>query len=291
MKRLLLCAAATALLLTPLACDLGKLSNQVSAKKVMVGTLLSTPDVSFSPAAMAGLDAGTLPDGGTWGDAVTIPGQTAALVFFGTRENESGAAEPLTNATVRVEMGQGTPVTLENDGTGTYSRVNDNDEPGGVKYQNGATYRFVAAQEGQDHVGQVENAPQVERIDSLHPQEGYVRHTAGQPLTIQRPALQQGQERTLGFVTVLPLSADGTQGQPTYSTLPTSPLKFMEVVALPLEWKQDRHVIPGTAFPEARKTYLVVFQSVRTGGPESDNLFIGSAMLAGTADIGVVRTQ
>jgi len=30
---------------------------------------------------------------------------------------------------------------------------------------------------------------------------------------------------------------------------------------------------------------------VKTGGPESDNLFVGSALLVGTADVGMVRTQ
>ena len=84
MKRLLLSTAATALLLSPLACDIDKTGNQLLAKKVMVGTLFSTPDVDVSASAMAGLDAGTLPDGGIrQEDRITIPGQTAAFVFFG----------------------------------------------------------------------------------------------------------------------------------------------------------------------------------------------------------------
>ena len=44
------------------------------------------------------------------------------------------------------------------------------------------------------------------------------------------------------------------------------------------------------AFPHAATNYLLVFHSLKSGGPKSENLFTGSALLAGTADIGVLRT-
>jgi hypothetical protein len=114
---------------------------------------------------------------------------------------------------------------------------------------------------------------------------------ANTELAFDRADPPSGQERTLGFVTVVPVSDSGQQGEPTYTNAPKTPLEFLKLVALPVDWKVKRVVIPGSAFPMSKQTYLVIFQSVRTGGPETENLFLGSALLAGTADIGVVRTQ
>jgi hypothetical protein len=49
--------------------------------------------------------------------------------------------------------------------------------------------------------------------------------------------------------------------------------------------------IPATAFPDKDHNYVIVFQSAKLGGPKSTNLFSGSAILAGTADIAVVKTN
>ncbi|MCY1076740.1 hypothetical protein [Archangium lansingense] len=289
MKRILLSAAVTALLLTPLACNF----DQLLAEKVMVGTLLSTPDVDVSLNAMAGLDAGTLPDGGVPEDErLTIPGQTAAFVFFATRNGEEGAPAPIANATVRIEAVNGTPIVLDNKGAGTYSLTTDFSDDSAVKYQNGATYKFVAEHGGNSHVGQVKDAPALERIETLHPAGGYVKHRANQGLTLKRPALASAdQVRTLGFVTVVPLGTDGEKGEPTYTNMPKEPLEFLEIVALPTKWQAASLDIPGTAFPAPDSNYLVVFQTVQMGGPETNNLFTGSAMLVGTADVGMVHTE
>jgi hypothetical protein len=291
MNRLLLTTAATALLLSPLACDFEKTGNQLLAKKVMVGTLLSTPDVAFSPTAAAGIDAGTLSDGGTF-DQVTVPGQTAAFVFFGTREGDQGTPEPIANANVRIEVASGGQFNLENEGSGTYGHTSDFGEDAGVKYQSGKTYRFVAVQDGTSHVGTVEDAPALERIEALHPAEGYIRRAANQSLTLQRPALTGNQERTHGFVTVVPLSKNGDKGQPTYTSVPKDPLGFIELVALPTSPSLAASLtLPGDAFPQKDSNYLVIFQTMKTGGADSDNLFVGSALLVGTADVGLVHTQ
>ncbi len=293
MNRLLLSTAVTALLLPLLACDLEKTGNQILAKRVMVGTLLSTPDVAFSPAAAAGIDAGTLPDGGpVIDDKITVPGQTAALVFFGTREGDQGTPEPIANANVRIEVVNGSQYNLESEGAGTYGHTSDFGDDAGVKYQPRATYRFVAVENGTSHVGTVEDAPDLEKINALHPAEGYVRHTANQGLTLQRPAVAANQERTHGFVTVVPLSDNGDKGEPTYNSMPKDPLGLLELVALPTAPSLAASLtIPGEAFPQKDSNYLVIFQTVRTGGAESDNLFVGSALMVGTADVGLVHTQ
>ena len=83
----------------------------------------------------------------------------------------------------------------------------------------------------------------------------------------------------------------GDKAEPTYSNVPAAPVQFLKLSAPPSEWKKTEVVLPGSAFPLAEQTYVVVFQAVKTGGPKSDNLFTGSALLAGTADVGVVRTH
>lgn len=287
MKRLVLLSAAAFCLLAPLACDLGKTVNQISAETVMVGTLLSTPDVDISPEATAGLDGGFSSDGGV--SNVTIPGQTVAALFLGTRNGENSAPQGLTGATTTLQINNTQPVPLTSDGAGAYSRSSNGDE--NLKYQSGATYTFVAERQGERFEGRVENAPALEKIDVLHPQGGIVRIDANTALSFDRKDPQGDQDRTLGFVTVVPVSDSGQQGEPTYTNVPKSPIDFIKLVALPTDWKQKRVTIPGSAFPQPRQTYLVIFQAVRTGGPESENLFVGSALLAGTADVGVVRTN
>ncbi|MBN1209323.1 MAG: hypothetical protein JXB05_31015 [Myxococcaceae bacterium] len=287
MKHLLLLSALAGCLLAPLACDLGKTVDQISAETVMVGTLLSTPDVSFSPEAAAGLDAGVQADGGQ--SSITIPGQTVAFVFLGTREGENSAPEGLTGATVSLERQGAQKVSLTSDGAGAYSRSSNSDEA--LEYQSGATYSFIAERGGERFVGVVKDAPVQERIDELHPAEVIRRMPANTELSFNRDPPPANQDRTLGFVTVVPVSDNGEQGEPTYSNAPKTPLDFLKLVALPTEWRQERVTIPGTAFPDPGQTYLVIFQSVRLGSPETTNLFLGSALLVGTADVGVVRTQ
>jgi hypothetical protein len=287
MKRLALLSVLAACCLAPLACDLEKTANQISAETVMVGTLLSTPDVAISPEAVAGLDGGVQPDGGQ--SSFTIPGQTAAIVFLGTRKGTNDAPEGLTGATVSLQA-NGTPkVALTSDGAGSYSRSSTGDAT--LTYQSGATYDFIAERSGEKFVGQVKEAPTQETIGALHPSAGVVRMAANTELAFDRADPPSGQERTLGFVTVVPVSDSGQQGEPTYTNVPKSPLDFLKLAAVPVDWKQKRVTIPGSAFPMSKQTYLVIFQSVRTGGPQSENLFLGSALLAGTADVGVVRTQ
>jgi hypothetical protein len=287
MKRLLLFSALAVCCLGPLACNLEKTANQISAETVMVGTMLSTPDVPLSPEAVAGLDGGYSPDGGQ--SSITIPGQTAAIIFLGTRKGESSTPEGLTGATVALQTNGTQKVTLTSDGAGSYSRSSNGDET--LKYQNGATYQFIADRQGEHFVGQVKDAPTQENIPALHPAAGVVRMVANTELSFDRAEPPAGQDRTLGFVTVVPVSDNGQRGEPTYTNAPTAPLDFLKLVAVPTEWKVKHVSIPGTAFPMPKQTYLVIFQSVRTGGAESDNLFLGSALLAGTADVGVIRTQ
>jgi hypothetical protein len=287
MKRLLLSVALAASSLAPLACDLEKTGNQIAADHVMVGTLLSTPQVDVSASALAGYDAGTFgPDGG---DVISLPAQTAAVVFLGTRSGENSQPSGIPGAAVTVQPVDGQATTLTEDGAGSYSRTSVGEE--GFQYQSGATYQFIAAQGGTRYVGQVDNAPVKETVAAFHPPEGFLSIARNTALSFDRPAVAEGQDRTLGFITVVPLSAEGAQGEPTYTNVPKTPVQFLQLVGLPGPYREARVTIPGTAFPQGNQTYLVIFQAVRMGGAESDNLFLGSALLAGTAEVGVVRTN
>lgn len=295
MRKLLLASSLVALLAAPLACDLEKTASQLSARKVMVATLLSTPQVDIDPLQLSGLDAGF--DGGLPPDAgvsidggfLSVPGQTAAFVFLGTRKSESldVAPEPVPNAAVSLNPIGGTEVALENDGSGNYSKTSVGDSS--FRYEQGKSYEFVATLGSDRFVGEVEQVPELERIAKFTTK--YHQLPAGQPFTFNRPEPPAGKERNLGFVTVFPISDNGQKGEPTYSNLPSTPLDFLKLVAVPAEWKKTEVVIPGTAFPTVGQTYLVIFQAAKTGGPKSDNLFTGSALLAGTADWAAVRAK
>ena len=283
MKRLLVSAAFAASSLALLACDL----DQLTADHLMVGTLLSTPEVEVSAAALAGVDAGTYaPDGG---DVLALPAQTAAVVFFGSRTGENAQPSGLAGATVSVQPVGGEATALSDEGSGNYRRTSVGAT--NFEYQSGATYQFIATRGGTRYVGQVDNAPMKETIAALHPPEGFLRLDANTPLSFDRPAPPANTERTLGFVTVVPLSAEGAQGEPTYTNLPSSAVQFLQLAGLPGPYREARVTIPATAFPQREQTYLVIFHAVRMGGAESGNLFLGSALLAGTAEVGVVRTR
>ncbi|NVJ03008.1 hypothetical protein HV824_33530 [Myxococcus sp. AM009] len=283
MKRTLVSAALAASSLAFLACDL----DQLTAEHVMVGTLLSTPEVEVSASALAGHDAGTFsPDGG---DVIALPAQTAAILFFGSRTGEDSQPSGLSGAEFTVQPVGGQATALTDEGSGNYRRTSVGASD--FTYQSGATYQFIANRGGTRYVGQVDDAPMKEPIAALHPPEGFLRIDASTPLSFDRPAPPANTERTLGFVTVVPLSAEGAQGEPTYTNLPSTPVQFLQLVGLPGPYREARVTIPATAFPQREQTYLVIFHAVRMGGAESGNLFLGSALLAGTAEVGVVRTR
>ena len=273
--------------------------SQLSARKVMVATLLSTPPVDLQPAAFGGADGGFPFDGGFPADAgfsgdggfVTVPGQTLAFVFFGTRtsENLDSPPEGVAGATVTVAAVDGATATLKDDGKCDYSKSSVDD--GTFKNESGKTYDFTASSGGASFVGEVERAPGLERISQLHPPAGFISKAANTPFTFTRPDPPSGQERNLGFVSVYPINSDGQKAEPTYTNVPNTPVQFLKLIALPSEWKKTEVVVPAEAFPAVNQTYVIAFQAVKSGGPKSDNLFTGSALLVGTADIGVVRTH
>jgi hypothetical protein len=260
-------------------CDL---VAKATANRVMVGSVLASPPVTFSPVAVAGFDAGSGVDAGT----VTVDGQTAGLVFFGTREGDV-APDGIAGAAVTVGPSDGTKFTFDDLGGGSYAKSSVGGT--GFTYVPGKSYEFTATQGGTAYIGSVEGSPPVETIAAFHPSAGYITHTVNQAFSFERGALGSGEERTLGFVTVVPVSNSGQKGTPTYSNIPTTPLEFLQMVVSPGAWKTQTVQVPASAFPTAATTYFVSLQSVKLGTAKSNNLFVGSALMAGSGDVGVLR--
>lgn len=277
----------------------------------MVATLIETPPVEIRAEAVAGLDAGfltgldagsiVLPDGGTLtldagllgliDGGFTLPRQTIVGVFFGQRTSDDLTQAPtgIAGATVVANAVGNAPLTLKDQGSGTH-QLTSQDEPSLV-YEAHKTWAFNATTNGVSYLAEVEDLPEPERISRLHPEAGYIDLAAGSEYVLVRPDPDPGQQRNVAFLTVLSVSRNGQLGALTYSNVPTQPLEFLKLVAAPSDWQQTKMVIPGSAFPDADANYVIMLQSVRLGLAKSQNLFIGSAVIAGTADVGIVKTH
>lgn len=237
---------------------------------------------------LPGLDGGITvsPDG-----KITFPAFTVAAVQLATRSGtglDATNAVPVADAAVVVQPEGGITASLTPDGRGGYS-LNSVEEPE-FSYVPETTYRVVAEVGGDRFVARLDESPAPERIPEFHPDGGTLSLGAGQPLTFTRPEPPQDRVRNFGLVTVFPVSSAGTRGNPTYTTAPTRPSDVLSLVASPGQWRTTQVTIPGTAFPEPNTTYVVLFQSMKLGGADSSNLFAGSVLLVGTADVAVVRT-
>ena len=294
-------AVAALALLSAAACDLSTISKQATARTVAVSTLLSTPAVEVKAQAIAGngldasipnFDAGVLFDGGffTTDAGVVIPEQNLAFVFFGQRQSDAPDSIPTGTAGAAATLKEtgGPSFALEDQGGGTYALSPD----AGFAYKPGATYQFEFVHNSVTYVAEVERVPPKENIPQFHPAAGFIELNAGQGFTFTRPDPPQGQNRNFGFVNVFPINAQGgTQGQPTYTYSPTEAIGFIKLLLAPTDWTTTQVEIPGTAFPNPDSNYIVVLQSAKLGGPKSENLFSGSAILAGTADVAIVKTR
>jgi hypothetical protein len=286
------------------ACDLQKIGNQATAKTVAVSTLLTTPEIQVKGGAIAGngfdasipaFDAGFTIDAGVLFDdaGITIPAQNLAFVFFGQRQGDNPDSPPVGTAGASAKLKEvgGATFTLDDQGSGTYALSPD----AGFVYKPNATYQFEFGLNNQTYLAEVVNVPGKENIPEFHPAAGYIELDAGAGsdagvFVFIRPDPPQGQNRNFGFVNVFAVSAQG-QGAPTYSNIPTTPLGFIKLLLAPTDWTTTRVEIPGYAFPDPDANYIVVLQSAKLGGPKSDNLFSGSAILAGTADVAIVKTR
>ncbi|MBL9037959.1 MAG: hypothetical protein JNG84_05520 [Archangium sp.] len=271
--------------------------NQLTAKHVAVATLLATPAIQFPPEAIAQPDGGffNFDAGGftiemDWDGGITIPAESVASLFFGLRPDESPASIPdgIEGAKVTLSEAGGGSWQLKEGGLGSYSLALDD---GGFAYKDTATYSFTMEQGGASYVAKIERVPSRENIGIFHPAAGYMELTAGQAVTFTRPEPSASEDRPVAFITVFPISRFGQKLTPTYTTFPKAPVDFLKLVLSPAGFRANQVSIPGSAFPQGNSNYLIVLQTAKLGGPASDNLFTGSAILAGTSEVGIVKTK
>lgn len=272
------------------ACELFQIAEQAGSKQVAIGTILHTPETYVPIEAISlddrleGTDGGLPPDAG-----VLIPSLTVSYIFFGERQGESLDAAPVgtPGATANLVHENGPTYPLEDQGEGAYALPLD----AGFVYENGATYRFEFQHAGQTYVTAVKNAPPRENIRALHPDRGFVELDVGDTLTLIRPDPALDEDRNIAFVNVFRVSGAGAASTPTWTNIPMDAQGLIKLVVSPNDWKRTTVVIPETAFPGRDETYLVMLMTAKIGLPQSKNLFSASAVIAGAADIGIVRTN
>jgi hypothetical protein len=299
---------------------LNKTSAQLQAKHVMVATLLHTPAIDIRAEAIAGLDASflnffdggipsfdggfTLPDGGAipfdagllpfdlFDAGILIPPQTGVFTFFGTRNGEGlmqSAPTPISGTTMTMTLEGGSEYALKDLGQGTFQLTTQDDTT--LNYEPGANYRFTAKADNQTFIAIAAEVPQQETIPQFHPEgRSYISIDAGSDFTFRRPDAPSGSERDLAFVIVIPIDREGKQAEPTYTDVPQQALDILTLVVAPSKFKKTLVTIPGRAFPERDRNYIILVQSAKLGRADTDNLFAGSAIIGGSADIGIVKT-
>lgn len=285
--------------MVPLAgCEIFQLAEQAGAKQVAVATLLAIPETTVPAEAIAlddrlegfGFDGGLPLDGGLPGDlSLTLPATTISYIFFGERQGESLDSAPVgtPGATARLVQEGGGAWNLNDVGEGLYELPFD----GGFTYVGGSTYQFEFQHAAETYVTEVKNAPPREFITQFHPDAGYVAIEAGSTFTFTRPDPALDEDRNIAFVNVFRVSGEGLSATPTWTNIPMDAQGLIKLVVAPNDWKRTTVVIPETAFPNRDETYLVMLLNAKIGLPKSKNLFSASAVIAGAADLGIVRTN
>ncbi len=274
------------------SCEIIQLAEQAGSKTVAVATLLSIPELYVPIEAIAlddrfneyELDAGIPLDAG-----LTLPATTISYIFFGQRQGESLDSAPVgtPGAVGQLKKEGGGTQSLTDVGDGIYGLPLDM----GFVYEGGSTYQFEFQHAGQTYVTEVRNSPPHENITQFHPPSGFVQLEAGSTFTFTRPDPQLDEDRNIAFVNVCRVTGEGLASTPTYTNRPLDAQGLIKLVVAPNDWKRTTVVIPETAFPTRDDTYIVMLLNAKIGLPKSKNLFSASAVIAGAADFGIVRTN
>jgi len=244
------------------------------AREVMLGIVWDAPEADFETAFRAAHpDAGTLP-------SYVVPAETSARLFFGELdEDDANDVTGIDDATAVLKVKE-VEVPMENEGSGGFLA------PGFV-YAPGEPHSMTATRAAKSFVVEVQSAPARETVALFHEgaaASGELLHPTGTPLTLQRSAGAEG----LGFVTVMPVDVEGFREEQVYSTLPDG-LAAYRTLLNPTSYTQTSLTIPGDAFSQPNTVYLVYFTKALTG-EASEGLEGTSNLVAGVADVGVVRT-
>ena len=260
-------------------CDL---IQSAQANRVLAASLLATPEYDFTQTVLdadAGLAVG---DGGL----LKLSGQTVVQVFFGEAP-KSTTSQPkgVAGAQVTLEY-SGKSFTLKDNGAGNYGLTSVDDAK--LVYASGARYK-LAISSGSDTFTATVTGPSSDdsTIEDFHvaPAGTPIDVTPGHDLKLTRLATDR-----VAFTTVIPINS-GSSSQPTYTDLPTKAVDLVDLILNDAKWKQKVITIPGSsAFPTADTFYVVNVTAVEKGST-SNNLFTTSVFLAGTPDVGLVKTK
>ncbi len=272
--------ALVALAFVALGCSL---LQSAQASRVLAASLLATPEYDFTQAVLS-LDAGiAVPDGGF----LKVSGQTVVQAFFGDAPTSS-TSQPkgITGATVSLAYA-GKSLALPDIGGGNYL-LKSVDAPS-LTYASGADYKLTITSSSQTYTATV-TAPTSDdsTIETFHilPSQPPIEIAAGQDLELTRKSTDR-----VAFTTVLAIDLSTGSAAQTYSDLPESSVNLLDLILNDAKWRQKVITLPGaTAFPRANTYYLVTVTAVDTGSTSS-NLFTTSVFLAGTPDLGLVKTK
>ena len=247
--------------------------QQAEATHAVAVTLLQSPSVP-------GLDGGAV---------------AGLSVFFGSRAAGDTASAPtgLPGATVSVSDSAGLATTCQDQGNGEYTATTLD---GGLRYDATATYTFTLVLDGGTYVaGGTAPPPEVvPAFQAALPTDGGLPSVATIPVdqayTLQRAPPPAGQSLPVALVTVNAITGGHPSATPTWTNAPQTPLAMFQLVVDDSAYRAPTIAIPGSAFPTAGE-YLVTLTAVAEGGPKSQNLFLGSAVLIGSGSAGVFAAR
>lgn len=275
--------------------ELEKAQNE----NVLVFTLLQSPEFQ-------------LPDG------KTERGITAATAFYGKRVNPNpgqplpldAKPEGVPGATVTLKWGSKS-VRLSDKGAGSYLADTVSEGTGLTALEQAEYTIEVVNDEGQVFTGTVTPPPPVviaefegtDAFCNLAPDgiseevkfQHCRQHTKNTDFTISRKDKTTGELLTdatkndLGFWAVYKVSNKIDPKNPNATNFPKEPVEVVQLIAADAPYRAGTFTVPGSAFDDAGSDkFYGVGLMVAKKGTTSNNLFVGSAVLAGHASGGVL---
>lgn len=256
----------------------------------LFGSAETTVDqaTSTNAAAVALLQSPPVPslDGG--GASVT-----GLAVYFGSLAGGSLSSPfvGIPGAAVTATDNSGLSTSCADDGNGTYLATSLD---GGLRYDPGASYTFTLSLDGKSYVASG-SAPEPETVPAFQVSisDGglpfFAAVSAGSPYTLQRTA-PAGVKLNVAFVAVNSLTGNTASATPTWSNFPQTPEALLEFAVDDSSFRAAQIPIPGSAFPSPG-AYLVTLTAVNEGGPQSNDLFLGSVVLIGAGSAGILQAQ
>jgi hypothetical protein len=271
-------------------CDLEK---RLEARKVLAGILLESPSASVT--------------GGP-----TVQSVTSVSVFFAERQ-DGGATTTAPKDEPPPTGVSGAVVTLVwTDSSGSHgvaipavagspgSYAADSIGTQGLQhaYTAGVQYTFKVRYQDLDYTAKVTApaAAQIVELEGTSPPKT-VMHTWADfddPYVVHRDIPTSVTDVDIGFYAVEPLSGATTQLGPDSATCQNYPKNdaqsLLQLAFAPSPWKQRSFSLPkATCFPSAGQYALSVTTVKKSAQADvSDNLFLGSVVLAGSGDAGAI---